>query len=81
MHTILNLSSDSTELSEGILVVLEYQETLLCLLVDEILGQQQTVIKGLSDYIGSVKAVSGCTILGNGEVCLILDIRHIVEDE
>lgn len=81
LHTILNLSSDSTELSEGILVVLEYQETLLCLLVDEILGQQQTVIKGLSDYIGSVKAVSGCTILGNGEVCLILDIRHIVEDE
>jgi two-component system chemotaxis sensor kinase CheA len=81
LHTILNLTSDSTELSEGILVVLEYQETLLCLLVDEILGQQQTVIKGLSDYIGSVKAISGCTILGNGEVCLILDIRHIVEEE
>ena len=81
LHNVLDITPDSTELSEGILVVLEYQESLLCLHVDEILGQQQTVIKGLSDYIGSVKAVSGCTILGNGEVCLILDIRHIVEEE
>jgi two-component system chemotaxis sensor kinase CheA len=63
-----------------VLIVLEYQDKFLCLLVDEILGQQQTVIKGLSDYIGNVKVASGCTILGNGEVCLILDVATLVEE-
>jgi len=54
----------------------------LCLFVDELLGQQQTVIKSLSDYIGAlgnVSGVTGCTILGNGEVCLILDVRGLEE--
>ncbi|HKK01960.1 MAG TPA: chemotaxis protein CheW, partial [Desulfuromonadales bacterium] len=66
-------------LSEGILIVLEYQDSRICLFVDEILGQQQTVIKGLSDYIGHVRGFSGCTILGNGEVCLIMDVGNLME--
>jgi two-component system chemotaxis sensor kinase CheA len=54
----------------------------VCVFVDEIMGQQQTVIKGLSDFIvkkGNVKGVSGCTILGDGNVCLILDTHALVE--
>jgi two-component system chemotaxis sensor kinase CheA len=84
LHQILQKTPDHMELQEGILIVLEYQDKRICLLVDEILGQQQTVIKALSDYIGNVRGCSGCTILGNGEVCLILDIgtmMEIAEDE
>jgi two-component system chemotaxis sensor kinase CheA len=62
-----------------VLVVLEHQDNTICLLVDEIVGQQQTVIKGLTEYIGNVGVASGCTILGNGEVCLILDVGHLTE--
>jgi len=79
LHEILEKEPDSKQLSDGILIVLEYQESRFCLFVDEILGQQQTVIKGLSDFIGNVTGVSGCTILGDGGVSLILDVGSLVE--
>lgn len=79
LYEILSKEPDSRQIEDGILIVLENQDNSICLLVDEILGQQQTVIKGLSDYIGSVRAVSGCTIMGNGEICLILDIGSLME--
>lgn len=79
LHEILEKEPDSKQLSDGILIVLEYQENRFCLFVDEILGQQQTVIKGLSDFIGNVTGVSGCTILGDGGVSLILDVGSLVE--
>ena len=79
LHEILDKEPDSRQLSDGILIVLEYQENRFCLFIDEILGQQQTVIKGLSDFIGNVPGVSGCTILGDGEVSLILDVGTLVE--
>ncbi|MEZ4483672.1 MAG: chemotaxis protein CheA [Syntrophotaleaceae bacterium] len=79
LHKILQDRPDSETTVDGVLVVLEYQDNNICLLVDEIVGQQQTVIKGLTEYIGNVSVASGCTILGNGEVCLILDVGHLTE--
>lgn len=79
LHEILEKEPDSRELPDGILIVLEYQNNRFCLFVDEIVGQQQTVIKGLSNFIGNVTGVSGCTILGDGGVSLILDVGSLVE--
>jgi two-component system chemotaxis sensor kinase CheA len=79
LYRILQEEPASTEVCDGVLIVLEYQDNNVCLLVDEILGQQQTVIKGLSEYLGNVNVASGCTILGNGEVCLILDVATLTE--
>lgn len=79
LHDVLGKKPDSHDLADGILIVLESQETRFCLFIDEILGQQQTVIKGLSDFIGNVPGVSGCTILGDGGVCLILDVGTLVD--
>ncbi|NOQ51561.1 MAG: chemotaxis protein CheA, partial [Desulfuromonadaceae bacterium] len=79
LHEILGKEPDSRKLPDGILIVLEYQNSRFCLFVDEIVGQQQTVIKGLSDFIGNVTGVSGCTILGDGGVSLILDVGGLVE--
>jgi len=79
LHKVLGKEPDSTRLVDGILIVLENHGTTICLFVDEILGQQQTVIKGLSDYIGNPAGIAGCTILGNGDVCLILDVGGLVE--
>lgn len=80
LDRLLEEPADYQAIEDGVLIVIEYQDKFLCLLVDEILGQQQTVIKGLSDYIGNVRIASGCTILGNGEVCLILDVATLVEE-
>ena len=80
LHELHNVTPDNQELEKGILIVLEAGDDNFCLFVDELMGQQQTVIKGLSDYIAkanNVRGVSGCTILGNGEVCLIIDVRSL----
>jgi two-component system chemotaxis sensor kinase CheA len=78
LHEILHNEPDERPIESGILIVLEHQDQRICLLADEILGQQQTVIKGLSDYLGHVQVASGCTILGDGEVCIILDVGNLV---
>ena len=63
----------------GILVVVQSEDGPVALLVDELLGQQETVIKGLSSYLGNARGFSGCTVMGNGEVSLIIDIGGLVK--
>lgn len=79
LHELYKITSQHQELQNGILIVLETHKTRFCLFVDEIVGQEQTVIKGLSNYIGNIRGVSGCTILGNGEVCMILDVSTLLK--
>jgi len=50
-----------------------------CFIVDAIVGQQQVVIKSLSERLKNVKGFSGATILGDGHVGLILDVSSIFE--
>lgn len=79
LHEFYNVESAYDELVEGIIMIIEYSGKRLCLFVDELIGQQQVVIKGLSEYVGDIKGVSGCTILGDGTVCLILDIDGLTD--
>lgn len=82
LHLLHKIKPATERLDEGILILIENQGRNVCLFVDEILGQQQTVIKGLSEYIGKigqVRCVSGCTILSDGEVCLILEVRGLTD--
>lgn len=48
----------------------------LCLRVDEIIGQRQVVVKPLGPYLGNVRAIIGCSLLGRGDLCLIVDPRQ-----
>ena len=73
LHKLHNIQPEHHDLDQGILMVLDLLQGPICLFVDEILHQVQTVIKHLSGYMGDVKGISGCNILGNGEVALILD--------
>lgn len=78
MHELYGIEPSFDKLDEGILVIVENDGISAALFVDEILGQQQTVVKGLSDYVGSPHGVSGCTILGDGRISLILDVATIL---
>jgi two-component system chemotaxis sensor kinase CheA len=79
MRNIFNVhSGNPTKSKEGVLVVVEGQGELCCLLVDELLGQQQVVIKSLEANYRRVEGVSGATILGDGSVALILDVPGLV---
>ncbi len=79
LHECFGVEPTSKSLSDGIIMMVEDADRLFCIFVDELIGQQQVVIKGLSGYIGKIAAVSGCTILSDGAVCLIIDIASLAD--
>ncbi len=79
MHEIFDVkSAAATKLSDGLVVVVDGQGMRCGLFIDDLLGQQQVVIKSLEANYRKVEGVSGATILGDGSVALILDIPGLV---
>lgn len=70
--------ADYTEIRDGLVMVVDSNNEKIGLLVDELLSQQQVVIKSLEDNYNKVPGVSGATILGDGTVALIIDIFGLV---
>jgi two-component system chemotaxis sensor kinase CheA len=66
------------EHNSGIMVVVEAESGRVAVLVDELLGQQQVVVKNLESNYRKVNDVSGATIMGDGRVALILDVASLV---
>ena len=64
---------------EKLIVVVENQERTRCFLVDELVGQEEVVIKSLGEGLKSVKGIAGGAIMGDGRVGLILDIAGIFD--
>ena len=71
-------NADAQALTDGILVVVEGEGRKCGLFVDDLLGQQQVVIKSLEVNYHKVDGLSGATILGDGSVALILDIPGLM---
>lgn len=79
MHEVFDIEEhDARELTEGILVVVEGEGRKCGLFVDDLLGQQQVVIKSLEANYRKVEGISGATILGDGSVALIIDIPGLM---
>ena len=60
-------------------VVVGVQDKRIGIVVDELVGDQEIVIKSLGGYIGDIHGLAGATIMGDGSVALILDVRGLVE--
>lgn len=75
IHELFKIKPKHYDLEKGIILITESRSKKFCLFADELIGQQQAVIKGLSDYIGKVPGITGCMILGDGGIGLILDIE------
>ena len=69
---------DGAERADAVMVVIESDGMRVAALVDELLGQQQVVVKNLESNYGPVDNVSGATIMGDGRVALILDVGALV---
>ncbi|WP_353095287.1 chemotaxis protein CheA [Tissierella praeacuta] len=69
---------DDRENDELIVVVVKKGDKQAGLIVDDLIGQQEIVIKSLGKYLSGVKYLSGATILGNGNISLILDVNSII---
>lgn len=74
LHEVFSISSAITEPKQGIAVIVEAEGKKSALLVDELLGQHQVVIKSLESNFRKVPGMSGATIMGDGTVALILDV-------
>ncbi|MEO1528053.1 MAG: chemotaxis protein CheA [Planctomycetota bacterium] len=74
LHRILNIENCETDPSKGLLVIVEDHDSKFALLVDDLIGQQQAVIKNLESNFRKVAGIAGATILGDGRVALIVDI-------
>jgi len=79
LYDLLNVDSEITELTQGLLVVVEGDNRKFGLFVDDLLGQQQVVIKSLATNFEQIQGISGATILGDGKVALILDVAGLVQ--
>ncbi|HEX2545908.1 MAG TPA: chemotaxis protein CheA, partial [Ramlibacter sp.] len=66
------------EQASGIAVIVETDGAKAALLVDELVGQQQVVVKSLETNFRRVPGLSGATVMGDGSVALILDVAHLV---
>ena len=78
LYDIFNIEPKITDLEEGLLVVVEGDGQKVGLFVDDLLGQQQVVIKSLETNYRKVVGLSGATILGDGTVALILDVPGLI---
>ncbi|MDO6524070.1 chemotaxis protein CheA [Motilimonas sp. 1_MG-2023] len=77
LHQVMEVEPKSEDPCEGILVLIETSKTRFALLVDELIGQQQVVIKSLEQHYRRVPGVAGATIMGDGSVALILDAESL----
>jgi two-component system chemotaxis sensor kinase CheA len=73
------IRADNTVLERGLLIVVEGDGQKVGLVVDDLLAQQQVVIKSLATNYRRIEGISGATILGNGSVALILDIPGFIQ--
>ncbi len=78
IHQEFGIETEATELENSLLVVVEGDGTKVGLLVDDLLAQQQVVIKSLETNYKRVEGISGATILGDGSVSMIIDVPGLI---
>jgi two-component system chemotaxis sensor kinase CheA len=78
LHRAFACSDAVTDIAHGIVVVIEEDGRRVGLLVDDLLGQQQAVVKSLEAHYRRVQGISGATILSDGSVALIVDVGGVV---
>jgi len=77
LNSVLDIESAKQESESLIVVIVKKADKLAGIVVDDLMGQQEIVIKSLGKFISKSKIISGATILGDGEVALILDTNSL----
>ncbi|MCI8835514.1 MAG: chemotaxis protein CheA [Ruminococcus sp.] len=81
LHQLYNIETEITNIEDGILIWVETADKSYCLFVDELLGEQQVVVKPLPAFVNNFNiqklGMAGCTLLGDGSISIILDISKL----
>lgn len=82
MHEKFGIETDVTDLEEGILLLVETDNKSMCIFADKLIGEQQVVVKPFPKYLAKYKikneGLSGCTIMGDGSISLIIDTNSLI---
>ena len=78
LYELFGSQADNTDLVNGLLMIVEADGKRVGLFVDELMSQQQVVIKSLESNFRAITALAGATMLGDGHVALILDIPGVI---
>lgn len=82
LHELYSIDEAEKEIDDAILVLVDSGDKLACLMADELIGKSQVVVKPIPLYLGGFNikktGVSGCTIMGDGSISLILDVMEIL---
>lgn len=83
LHQLYNIETKIDDIESGILIWVESCDKSYCLFLDELLGEQQVVVKPLPAYLDNFdikhSGITGCTIMGDGNISLILDISSLFD--
>ncbi len=84
LHEIYDIKPKSEDLKDGIVILVEADGKSTCLFADELIGEQQVVVKPfsalLNKYNVKKNGMAGCSILGDGSITIILDINNIINE-
>lgn len=82
MHEKFGIETDVTDLEEGILLLVETDNKSVCIFADKLIGEQQVVVKPFPKYLAKYnikgEGLSGCTIMGDGSISLIIDTNTLI---
>lgn len=79
LHKEFRQNTEITGLEDGILVICQSEQQTFAIFADKLLGQHQAVVKPVPEYMGKIQGISGCSILGDGRISLILDMAGLLE--
>ncbi len=80
LNVLFGLETEITNPWEALIVIVESDGERIGIMIDDLIGQQQIVIKSIDNSITTSRSISGATILGDGRVALIIDIHGLVEE-
>jgi two-component system chemotaxis sensor kinase CheA len=78
LKSVFEIPAESKDDDVVSVVIVRKGEKMAGLIVDSFIGQQEVVLKSLGDYLGNILAISGATILGDGQVALIIDCNALI---
>jgi two-component system chemotaxis sensor kinase CheA len=78
LNEVLDSESTKSPDEDMVVVITRKGDQSYGLVIDELMGQQEIVIKPLGKYTAKCKLISGATILGDGEIALILDTNSVI---
>ncbi|MCL1806528.1 MAG: chemotaxis protein CheA [Oscillospiraceae bacterium] len=81
LHQLFNVETDVTNFQDGIMIMIEDDDYMTCVFADLMVGEQQAVVKPIPSFIteriGDIYGIAGCTLLGDGSISLIIDVKSL----